>query len=623
MAVVLAYYKHHERTVTADLETDLQLREIGIDPVLKMLTANSEVLGAKIHGVTEESPNIAFDGAITIAGALGVAGALTASTTLYTGDRLIVTGDLTVTSWALNSVAVGNSTTGGYGWISAGGPVDIVPLILNSGSSSGVVIIGRTTNTGERLQVSGSALVTGTISTGALTATSGSFSSTLGVTGLSTLGAVTIQGDAALFSSTANQVIYTNASNVLVSSGNLTFNGSTLALTGAQTISSTLGVTGKATVGDLKVSAFTTQYTVPFISNTSGDAATSTSLTFNSSTETFGTVNATMSGTLGVTGVATFTAAPVFSSVTASQFLLVDGSKALTSVAGTGSGSVVRATSPTLVTPTMSGPTFTSDTALFGSDTGQLSHRIENTDTGGRSWGVGVTGSASSFASAGKFIIYDDTGSVLCLSIDSVGLVTIPGTLVVTGVATLTAAPIFSSVTASQFLLVDGSKQLTSVAGTGSGSVVRATSPTLVTPTLGAASATSINFGQTSLSYYEESSFTITLTGISGVDPTGTAYYTRVGRSVTLYIPALQGTSDTTACTLTGIPAAIRPTTNQKVPIGGVLDNSTNYPGALFINSDGTITLEFRSALTTEVNVFTASGTKGINSQTSVSYQLV
>ncbi len=47
-------------------------------------------------------------------------------------------------------------------------------------------------------------------------------------------------------------------------------------------------------------------------------------------------------------GVHTFTPAPIFSSVTASQVLLVDGSKALTSSAVTGTGSFVRAVGSTL-----------------------------------------------------------------------------------------------------------------------------------------------------------------------------------------------------------------------------------------------------------------------------------
>jgi hypothetical protein len=123
--------------------------------------------------------------------------------------------------------------------------------------------------------------------------------------------------------------------------------------------------------------------------------------------------------TLLQTGVATFTAAPVFSSTTASQVLEVDGSKNLTSTASTGTGNVVKSASPTL---------------------------------------TGTIGGAN---------------------------MTLSGTLGVTGIGTFTAAPIFSSVTASQVLEVDGSKQLTSVGTTGTGNIVKETSPTLVTPALG------------------------------------------------------------------------------------------------------------------------------------------
>jgi hypothetical protein len=65
-------------------------------------------------------------------------------------------------------------------------------------------------------------------------------------------------------------------------------------------------------------------------------------------------------------------------------------------------------------------------------------------------------------------------------------------TLAVTGVATLTAQPILSSLTASRAVFTDASKGLVSNAITGTGNVVMSTSPTLVTPTLGVATATSL-----------------------------------------------------------------------------------------------------------------------------------
>ena len=68
----------------------------------------------------------------------------------------------------------------------------------------------------------------------------------------------------------------------------------------------------------------------------------------------------------------------------------------------------------------------------------------------------------------------------------------VAGTLGVTGVATFSAAPIYSSLTASSAVATDASKALVSVTNTGTGNNVLATSPTLVTPILGAASATSV-----------------------------------------------------------------------------------------------------------------------------------
>lgn len=65
----------------------------------------------------------------------------------------------------------------------------------------------------------------------------------------------------------------------------------------------------------------------------------------------------------------------------------------------------------------------------------------------------------------------------------------VAGTLVVTGVATYSAQPIFSSLTASSAVATDASKGLVSVTNTGTGSNVLATSPTLVTPVLGTPSS--------------------------------------------------------------------------------------------------------------------------------------
>ena len=67
----------------------------------------------------------------------------------------------------------------------------------------------------------------------------------------------------------------------------------------------------------------------------------------------------------------------------------------------------------------------------------------------------------------------------------------VAGTLGVTGVATFSAAPIYSSLTASSAVATDASKGLVSVTNTGTGNNVLATSPTITTPTISSLSSAS------------------------------------------------------------------------------------------------------------------------------------
>jgi hypothetical protein len=76
--------------------------------------------------------------------------------------------------------------------------------------------------------------------------------------------------------------------------------------------------------------------------------------------------NATVVGTLGVTGAATFSATPIFSALTASSAVATDASKNLVSVTNTGTGNNVLATSPTLVTPVLGAASATSVTVDAG-----------------------------------------------------------------------------------------------------------------------------------------------------------------------------------------------------------------------------------------------------------------
>jgi len=76
--------------------------------------------------------------------------------------------------------------------------------------------------------------------------------------------------------------------------------------------------------------------------------------------------NLKVSGTLAVTGVATFTAQPIVSSLTASLPVFTDASKGLVSNTMTGTGDVVMSISPSLTTPALGTPSSGIATNLTG-----------------------------------------------------------------------------------------------------------------------------------------------------------------------------------------------------------------------------------------------------------------
>lgn len=113
--------------------------------------------------------------------------------------------------------------------------------------------------------------------------------------------------------------------------------------------------------------------------------------------------NAVIDGTLNVTGIATFTAQPVLSSLTSSRAVFTDGSKGLVSNAITGTGDVVMSTSPTLVTPILGTPTSATLTNATGLP-------IDGGTTGTLPVGRGGTGATS--LTANNVILGNGTSAV-------------------------------------------------------------------------------------------------------------------------------------------------------------------------------------------------------------------
>lgn len=354
---------------------------------------------------------------------------------------------------------------------------------------------------------------------------------------LSLPSAITLPGTIAVPAVVANQIAYGDGSNRLAGSANLTWNGTTLAVTGAGTYSSTLGVTGKLTGSDsvvatlgLRVGSDITMYRQGANLLRLGD-----SLVVDGRFEVAGAISG--ASTLDLTG---------------------------------GNLTVERSNSGGTVNLRVSNTSNTASSearlnlVAAGTSAGDAFVRYDVSGT--TSWVSGLDNSDGD-----AFVISESgtPGSNNRIRIASGGAVSVPGTLDVTGAATAASAAL------------GGNEAFT----------------------------------------YDEGTFTMTGTGFTS-SPTGTARYTRVGTMVVLYIPMIQGVSNSASLTYTGAPASIRPARQQTVTFEAVVDNTMSYlTGFIDVATDGTLTLTPRASATT-LGAFTSSGSKGISGLT-ITYSLL
>ena len=194
---------------------------------------DSSVTTAKINanaitaGKLED--NLTYGSNLTVTGNLTVNGTTTAtnSTTVTVDDPVLLLGDGQTGAGALD-----------LGFMGERGDDTNVAFVFDESADEFVAALVSDTDTSTTVTITDYA----DMRVGGLTVDDNqTVGGTLGVTGESTLASATISD------LTSGRVVLAGTSGAVEDSGNLTFDGSTLAVTGAATISSTLGVTGAVT----------------------------------------------------------------------------------------------------------------------------------------------------------------------------------------------------------------------------------------------------------------------------------------------------------------------------------------------------------------------------------------
>ena len=177
----------------------------------------------------------------------------------------------------------------------------------------------------------------------------------------------------------------------------------------------TLSATGNTTLGDAAADTVTVTGTI-----TSNLIATDNTYDIGASGATrfrdlFLARNAAIGGTLGLTGVGTFTAAPVFSSTTASRMLSVDASKNLVGAAVASSVLLNSLTDPTGTGVAVFGtaPTFTTSIAtplIIGNTTTNVIRTSTSDGADNGFWSI-TGGGASGTSRGGELFLYGNESS--------------------------------------------------------------------------------------------------------------------------------------------------------------------------------------------------------------------
>jgi len=358
-------------------------------------------LSSTLNAGASTLASASITGAATVGSTLGVTGAATLSSSLGVTGTSSFTGTMTAGD-------IDSSTLDASGNVTVGGTLGVTGATsLSSMAASGNATVGGT------LGVTGASSLSTLSTSGAATLNSASITNaatvggTLGVTGATTLSSTLNAGASTLASATV-----TGAATV----------GTTLGVTGATTLSSTLGVTGVATLSD----------------NLS--VAKDFSVATDKFTVAYATGNTAVAGTLGVTGAITGS-----SSLTAQAATLASAAVAGALSAGTS----------TLGNTTVG--------TLGASGAASLSSTLAVTGAATLSSTLGVTGAATlsdTLAVAGNFAVATNKFTVDAQNGNTVVLGTLGA-----GASTLASATVTNNASVGGTFGVTGATTLSSTLG--------------------------------------------------------------------------------------------------------------------------------------------------------------
>jgi hypothetical protein len=464
---------------------------------------NLSITGSQTVSATTQSTD-KDTGALVVEGGVGVEKNVNVGGNLAVTGTTALTGDTSVTGTLGVTGATNLSST-----LGVTGATTLSSTVGVSGAttlSSTLGVTGATTLS-NTLGVSGATTLSSTLGvTGATT-----LSSTLGVSGATTLSSTLGVTGAATLSSTLG--VSDTISATLAS-------GTGLAVTANATIGGTLGVTGNSTFGTITAGTWQGTIINPTYGGTGVNNGSKT-ITLGGDLTTSGAFATTLASTANtnVTLPTTGTLATLANTETFTNKTLT--SPVISSIVNTGTLTlptstdtlVGRATTDTLTNKTLTSPVISSisntGTLTLPTSTDTLVGRATTDTLTNKSIDLTnntLTATSSQIASA----VTDETGSGSLVFANSPTLTTPnissivnTGTLSLpTSTDTLVGRATTDTLTNKTINLSSNTLQATSAElataisdETGTGSLVFANSPTLVTPTLGAASATSLSLG--------------------------------------------------------------------------------------------------------------------------------